>query len=38
MTRAKTTAQAALAGLSAKAQTGVQQAEMAWLQAIINQV
>jgi hypothetical protein len=35
--RAKTTAQAALAGLPTHAPTGVQQAEAAWLQAIINQ-
>jgi len=36
--RAQTTAQAALASLSAQMPTGVQQAEAAWLQAIINQV
>jgi hypothetical protein len=36
--RAKTTAQTALACLAAQAPTGVQQAEAAWLQAIINQV
>jgi hypothetical protein len=36
--RAKTTAQAALASLPVQASTGSQQAEAAWLQAIINQV
>ena len=36
--RAKLTAQAALSRLSAQAPTGVQQAEAAWLQAIIDQV
>lgn len=36
--RAKTTAQAALAGLAVQAPTGTRQAEAAWLQAIINQV
>lgn len=36
--RAQTTAQAALASLSTQMPTGVQQAEAAWLQAIINQV
>ena len=38
ITRAQTTAQAALASLSVPMPTGVQQAEAAWLQAIINQV
>jgi hypothetical protein len=36
--QARTTAQAALAGLSSQSPTGVQQAEADWLQAIINQV
>jgi hypothetical protein len=36
--RAQTTAQAALAGLPTQSPTGIQQAEAAWLQAIINQV